>query len=144
MIPGSNFLRVAITKKSRLPRVVTGTPAFTALVASAAATAATSAAAAIASPATTPVFRFGSRFIDNQAPPVYLFPVKGGDRRLRFCIGAELHETESFGSAGVAVHDDLCGLHGAMWLKHHLQRTVRYFVGQIAYVQLLAHGGPPK
>src|SRR5262249_30276074 len=55
-----------------------------------------------------------------------------------------LHEAEPLGTAGVAVHDHLGRLHGAVRLKQALQVTVGHPVSQVADVQLLAHEGPPE
>src|SRR5262249_60690739 len=57
---------------------------------------------------------------------------------------AQPHEAEPCVAASVAVHDHLGGLHGGMRLKHAQQIAVANGVGQVAYIQLLAHGGPPK
>src|SRR5262249_54058495 len=51
---------------------------------------------------------------------------------------------ESFGTACVTIHDHLRRLDRTVRLKNSLQVTVTNAVGQIAYVQLLAHGGPPE
>src|SRR5262249_40646130 len=54
---------------------------------------------------------------------------------------AHLDETEALRPASIPVHDDLRRLDGAVSREHLFQITVADAVGQIAYVQLLAHEG---
>src|SRR5262249_8895488 len=77
-------------------------------------------------------------------PAFHLSPVQGLDGCLSLLVAAHLHKAESLGSACVAVHDYLRRLHGAVRLEQTLQIPVTNAVGQIAYVQLLAHRGPPE
>src|SRR5262249_17273345 len=51
---------------------------------------------------------------------------------------------EAFGPACVAVHDHLGRLDRAERGEHFFEVTAGHAVGQVAHVQLLAHGGPPQ
>src|SRR5262249_21445825 len=128
------------------------------LVASATRTAAVPASSASATVATTaspgaapaavtaPAAAFGFRtgLVDGQASAVYFLAVQRRNRRLGLLVGLHLDEAEPLGAAGVAVHDDLRGLHGAVCLEQLFQGAVRNPVGQVAHVQLLAHVGSPQ
>src|SRR5262249_4604964 len=83
-------------------------------------------------------------FIDRQGPAIDLFAVERLNGRLSFCVAAHLHEAESLRPAGIPVHNHLCRLHGAVRLAELAQSAVGHAVGQVAYVQLLGHVGPPK
>src|SRR5262249_30884964 len=127
-----------------LTRLVTA-PAATAVAApTAAAATAAAATTAVAAPtaaaaATAAVFaRLG--FVDGQRAAVNFLAVHGLDGCLGLLVGAHLDEAEPLGAAGVAVHDDLGRLHRAVRLEHRLQVAVADAVGQVAHVQLLAHG----
>src|SRR6266849_5538527 len=104
----------------------------------------------MSSPATTScaaaaaAFRSGPSFVDRQAAAFHFLAIEGGDCCLSFGITAHFHKTESLRASGVAVHDHLSRLNRTMRLEHLSQGAVRDAVGQIAYVELLAHGGPPK
>jgi hypothetical protein len=113
------------------------------ITASAAIAASATTTAASAAPAAA-AFGLRSGFVDGQAASFDLFSVQGSDGGLGFRVATHLDKAESLGSAGVSVHNHLCGLHGSMCRKNLLQRAVSNAVGQIAYVQLLAHGGPPQ
>src|SRR5262245_7412122 len=106
------------------------TPAPTTAAAAAVTTTAAPAAAA---------FGLGAGLVDCQRAAVLFFAVEGRDRRLGFLVAAHLDEAEAFGTAGVAVHDHLRRLHGAVSCEHLLQITIVDTVGQVAHVQLLAH-----
>src|SRR5262249_54365793 len=96
------------------------------LVTRAAVTAAASPPAAVAAApaAPAPVFP-GPGLVDGQAATVHLLAVEGRDGRLCLLVCAHFHETKPLGTAGVAVHVDLGGLHGPVRLKHRRQRAVR-------------------
>src|SRR5262245_40146406 len=106
-------------------------PAAAAAVAAAAATAAAVAAAA----ATTAAAFLRTRFVDGQRPAVDLIAVHRLDGGLSLGVAAHLDEAEPLGTAGVAVHDHLRRLHGAVGLEHLLQIAVTDTVGQVAHVQ---------
>src|SRR5438105_3928611 len=95
----------------------TTTVAATATAAAAAATTVTAAAAAATATATA-AFGLGPRLIDGKRASFDLFAVESGNGGLGLLIAPHFHEAESFGSARVAVHDDLCGLHSAVGLEN--------------------------
>src|SRR4051794_16013493 len=88
--------------------------AATAAAAVAAASTATAAAAvAAASTATAAAaLGLGPCFVHGQASAIDLLAVEGGNGGLGLLVAAHLHETEALRAPGVAVHDDLGGLHG--------------------------------
>src|SRR5262249_47697310 len=116
-------------------------PAASAAVAPAAAA---PVAAAAPAPTAASAVRLGTGFVDDQGPAVAILAVQGGDGRLSFLIAAHFHKAKAFGPTGVPVHDYLSGLHRAVGFEHRLQIAVTDTVGQVPYIQLLAHCGPPK
>src|SRR5438105_4434259 len=76
------------------------------------------AAATIAAPtaAAAPVFPWLG-LVDCQRPAFDLLAVERLDGRLGFRVAAHFDEAESFGPAGVTIHDHLGRLHSAMRLK---------------------------
>src|SRR5437763_1552691 len=121
--------------------------ATTAVAAPASATAAAAAATAVAAPAaaaTAAAFGLGTGFVHGQRPAFDLAAVERSNSGLRLGIAAHFDKTKRLGPARVAVHDYLCRLHRDMRLAKSLQITVGQAVGQVAYVQLLVHGGPPE
>src|SRR5262249_26525512 len=110
--------------------------------ATAAAVAAPATAAGAAAPAAP--LGLGLGLVDRQAAAVHLLAVERLDGRLGLLVAVHLDETEPLGPARVPVHDDLGGLHGAVRLEQLQQVAVGHAVGQVAHVQLLAHGGPPE
>src|SRR5262249_6840913 len=86
----------------------------------------------------------GPGLVDRQAAALDLGAVEGGDGRLGLLVAAHLAEAEPLGPAGVAVHDHLRRLDGAVRPEQLLQRAVGDAVGQVADVQLLAHGASGK
>src|SRR5262249_45523913 len=101
----------------------------------------TAAPAGAAAP-TAPVFP-GLGLVDRQPAAVHLLVAEPLDGRLGLLVAAHLDEAEALGAAGVPVHDDLGRLHRAELPEQLLQRAVGRAVGEVADVQLLAHGGPP-
>src|SRR5262249_6613222 len=85
------------------------------LVATVAATTVTasSAGAATAAAAVLP----WPRLIDRQSASLDLLAITGLDGRLSLRVATDSHDANSFGPAGVAVHDDLRRLHGAVPLE---------------------------
>src|SRR5262249_4833032 len=117
--------------------------AATAIPSPAATPTGTAAAAAVAAAAAAAILsRLG--LINRQSAALDLFAVKRLDGRLGLRVLAARDEAESFRPTGVAVHDDLRRLHSAVRLEELCQSAVRHAVGQIAYVELFAHGGPPE
>src|ERR1700686_4747839 len=99
-----------------MPRA--GLHCFISIAPAAAAPAAAPPAPAAAPPAAPAAAVFaGTGFIDCQGAAVDLLAAEGRDGRLRLGVAAHLDEAESLGSAGVAVHDHLGGLHGAVRLE---------------------------
>ena len=82
--------------------------------------------------------------VERERPPVHFLAVESVDSRLSLMSVVHLDEAEAFRAASVPVHDNLRRLHGAMLAKHLLQALVGHAVGQIAYIQLLAHGASKK
>src|SRR5262245_21204936 len=89
----------------------------------------------------TGAFSLGSSFIDGQGPAFHLKTIERRHRSLRFVVVRHFDESEPLGPAGLSVHDDLSAPNRAVRCKHLFQSRVRNTVGQIAYVQLLAHEG---
>src|SRR5438132_10903849 len=107
--------------------VASAATAAAATIAAAAAT--TAATATVTAASAAAAFGLGPRFVHGQRPALHLSPVEGLDGGLRLLIAAHFHETESLGSARVAVHDHLRRLHGAMRLEQTLQFPVTNAVG---------------
>src|SRR5262249_42285565 len=115
----------------------TGTPGLFPLPAPATAAVTTPGAAGAAPAALGP----GFGLIDGQGAALDLFQVHLLGGLLRLGVAAHLDEAEAFGLPRGAVHDDLRRLHRAVRGEQLLQHLVGHGVGQIAYVQLLAHEG---
>src|SRR5262249_51281338 len=131
----------------RRPAAAVAAPAATAAVAAAAAPTAAiaapaAAAAAVAAPAAAALL--GTGLVHREGPALVLQAVEGGDGRLGLGVVAHLDKAEPLGPAGVAVHDHLRRLDGPVLPEQLLQVAVGHAVGQVAYVQLLAHEGPPQ
>ena len=115
--------------------------AATATVAAVAAATATVAAVAATAAAT---FLAGPGLVDDDAPPVEFLVVEAVDRGLSFLIGRHLDEAEAAGTAGVAVGQDTCGLHGSILGECLLQRVISHRVGEVANKQSVPHGETPS
>src|SRR5580658_5176847 len=114
--------------------------ATAAAVTTAATTVATTAAATAEAAATTTAALFaGTSFVYRQGPAADLLAVQRLDGVLSFLVGAHFDEAEAFGSARVAVHDHLSGLHRPVPCEHLLERAVGYIVAEVSDVQLLTH-----
>src|SRR5579862_9011178 len=107
-----------------------------------AAMAATMTAAATTATATA-AFGFGPGFIDGQRPAATVLAVQGGNRSLGLLIGFHLDEAETFGTAGVAIDDDLSRFHRAVGFEHFAEVCVRHPVTQVSDIKLLAHYQTP-
>src|SRR5262249_19855760 len=70
--------------------------------------------------------------------------VHGSDGGLGLGITGHFNEPKALRPAGVAVHNHLCRFDGAMRFEQSLEIAVVDGVGEVAYVQLLAHKGLPK
>src|SRR5436190_15791747 len=118
------------------------------LVTIAAAAAATAVTASSTTTATTaaarPAFFARTCFIDGKLAAIEFLVVQRRDGRLGFIAASHLDEPEAFGSAGVAIDDDLDGLNRPILREHVLQIGVGHAVGQITDIQLHSHGGPPN
>src|SRR5262249_17423987 len=77
--------------------------------------------------------------VHRQRPTVHLLAVEGGDGRLSLLVRLHLDEGEALRLAGVAVRDDLGGLHRAVLAEQLLQVAGSDRVGQVADVQFSAH-----
>src|SRR5262249_2945884 len=120
---------------------ILGSVPAAAAVAASAPSAAAAVAAATAPAASTPLLWPGP--VDGQGWAVHPLAPEGGDGGPGRPATAYLDEAEPLGPAGVAVHDDLRGLDGAVGPEQLLQIAVGNAVGQVAHVQFPAHGGPP-
>ena len=76
-------------------------------------------------------FGFVEMKTEQEARAARLRAVEGGDGGLGLLLGLHLHEAEALGPPGVAVHDDLRRLHGAVRRKHLFQVAVSHAVGQV-------------
>src|SRR5262249_18211498 len=104
------------------------------------ATAAAVTTSAAAGPAPATALGLGPGLGDGQGTALDLLEVHLLDGLLGLGVAAHLDEAEALGAAGVAVDDGLRRLHGAVRGEQLLQHLVRNGVGQIADIQLLAHG----
>jgi len=104
----------------------------------AAATAAATEPAATAAASTTAFFA-GPGFVDGKGASAMLLPVERCDRRLGFLIGAHFDETETFGTTGVAVVDDLGRHDGAVLPEQLFEFRAIHAVAQVPDVKLLTH-----
>jgi hypothetical protein len=62
---------------------------------------------------------------------------------LAFLAAAHFDESEAFGSAGIAIDDDLHGQNCPVLFEQTLQIGVGHAVRQITDIQLHSHGGTP-
>ncbi len=99
-------------------------------------------AAAVAAAGRTGFHRAG--FVDRQSAAVEGMTVQAFDGSLRFSVGAHFNETKALGAAGFTFHHDLGAGHGAEFAEGLLEVVVADGVGQVAYVEFLAHGGTPN
>jgi len=111
-----------------------------ATTACAATTRATAATVGAAEAARTLFARTG--FIDDDGPTGHRLAVHALDRGLRLGIRTHLDEAEALRAARVTVHHHLGGRDGPKLGESLLEFIVTHTVGQIAYVQLVAHGAP--
>src|ERR1051326_1730217 len=121
------------------------TPAAVAAFATAtiAATAPVATAASWPAAATAAAVPLRSGFLYCQRTPVHICAIQGLDGGRCLAVVAHLDEAEATRAAGVPIHHDFRSFHGAMCRKDLLQFRIGHVVGQIAYVQTLAHAGPP-
>ena len=77
------------------------------------------------------------RLVDAELAAVELLAVGSGDGGARFLIGAQLHETEALGAAGVAIEDDLGGDDIAELGEEVAEAVLRSVVGEVADVEFL-------
>jgi hypothetical protein len=108
----------------------------------AAATTSTASATTAAAAATAAIFAW-ARFIHGELAAIDVLIVQSLDRPLAFLAAAHFHEPETFGSAGIAIDDDLHGQNRPVLLEQTLQIRVGHAVRQITDIQLHSHGGTP-
>src|SRR5690606_11741445 len=101
---------------------------------------ATVATRAVASRAAAAVFARASQAHDNRAP-INGHAVQSGDGCLGLFGGSHFHKAEALGLTGVSVHHDLGGGNVAKVGKVAFQAGIGNGVGQVAHVDLAAHGG---
>jgi hypothetical protein len=68
-----------------------------------------------------------------------LLAVEGGDCRFGFLVGAHFDEAEAFGSAGVAIVNDLSGDDLAVGREQLFEFRAVGRVAQVPDIQLLTH-----
>ena len=80
-----------------------------------------------------------TRFIDHDAAAAHGLAVHALDRRLSFGVAAHFHEPEAFGAARLAFHHHLGAGDLPELAERLLEIAVTHLVGQVAYVQFIAH-----
>src|SRR5205085_967578 len=105
-------------------------PTAPAAAVAATATAAAAVAAAPRTPTAAAAVLPGLGLVDGQGPAADDLAVEGGDGGLGLLVAAHLHEAEPLGPAGLAIHDHLGRLHGAVGSEQLLQGGVRRVVAQ--------------
>jgi hypothetical protein len=124
---------VAATAASTAVATASAAATTTAVAAPAATTAAAEATTSAATATAAALFARAG-FVDGQRAAAMFLAVERADRRLGFLIGAHLDEAESFGSAGVAIVDDLGGDYRPMLSKQLLEFRAIDLVAQVANV----------
>src|SRR5437868_6072708 len=84
---------------------------------------------------------FRPRFclVHRESAAAGILTVQSSDGSLRFLVGLHFHKAEALGSSGIAVHDNLSGLHRAVRLEHSREIAIGHRVAEVSDVQLLAH-----
>src|SRR3979411_2483956 len=81
--------------------------------------------------ATTRAIFTRAGFVDGERPAVVLFAVHASDRRLGFLVVLHFDKAEAFAPTGVAVHDDLSTLNGAVFAENLVEVRAGDVIAQI-------------